>query len=308
MKRVVYLLIVCLFPLLASAQWKTIEKSSKKRPAWVGGAERNYLIVSTEAATIEEAKEKILVSLKQQIVGTVATKIESTTTIERKETTIGNESDYTENVSSFIRSKLANIPFISEVSLSKAKDFYWEKLYNKHSKTYKYEYHIRYLFTDFEVSNLVYQFNERESGLNTRLKQYGDNLEQISSVEEIDRTLNELKAFQAEFDTDDPRRSQTEQLSNNYRKLYKYITIRQENEADKSNIVISLYLKDKLISCMQKPQLLSNCATRLSVSVENELYRISYNSSSCYEDDENYIDIRFRLGNQIISKRIYLSL
>ncbi|MFR8359113.1 MAG: hypothetical protein ACLVEJ_27985 [Parabacteroides sp.] len=58
MKRVVYLLIVCLFPLLASAQWKTIEKSSKKRPAWVGGAERNYLIVSTEAATIEEAKEK----------------------------------------------------------------------------------------------------------------------------------------------------------------------------------------------------------------------------------------------------------
>ena len=52
MKRVVYLLIVCLFPLLASAQWKTIEKSSKKRPAWVGGAERTYLIVSTEAATI----------------------------------------------------------------------------------------------------------------------------------------------------------------------------------------------------------------------------------------------------------------
>ncbi|MFR8359112.1 MAG: hypothetical protein ACLVEJ_27980 [Parabacteroides sp.] len=133
-------------------------------------------------------------------------------------------------------------------------------------------------------------------------------MEQISSVEEIDRTLNELKAFQAEFDTDDPRRSQTEQLSNNYRKLYKYITIRQENEADKNNIVISLYLKDKLISCMQKPQLLSNCATRLSVSVENELYRISYNSSSCYENDENYIDIRFRLGNQIISKRIYLSL
>ena len=106
MKRVVYLLIVCLFPLLAFAQWKTIEKSSKKRPAWVGGAERNYLIVSTEAATIEEAKEKILVSLKQQIVGTIATKIESTTTVERKETSIGNESDYTENVSSFIRSKL----------------------------------------------------------------------------------------------------------------------------------------------------------------------------------------------------------
>lgn len=306
MKRVVYLLVVCLFPLLACAQWKTVEKSTKKQPAWVGGAERNYLIVSAEAPTIEEAKEKILISLKQQIVGTVATKIEATTTIDRKETTVGNETDYVENVSSSIRSKLANIPFISEVSLSKAKDFYWEKLYNKKTGSYKYEYHIRYLFTDFEISDLVNQFNERENELNTRLKQYEQNLETVGSVEEIDRTLNELKAFRTEFDTDDPRRSQTEQLSNNYRKLYKAITIREESERTKDSLLIGLYLKDRRISCMQKPQLLSNCATRLSVSIENDLYTISYNTESCYEDDENFIDIRFRLGNQTVSKRIYL--
>lgn len=306
MKRVVYLLLLCLSPLLACAQWKTVEKSCKKQPAWVGGAERNYLIVSAEATTIEEAKEKILISLKQQIVGTVATKIESTTTIDRKETTIGNETDYTENVSSSIRSKLANIPFISDVSLSKAKDFYWEKLYNKKAKAYKYEYHIRYLFTDFEVSALVNQFNERESQLNTRLRQYEQNLDNIRSVEEIDRTLNELKAFQTEFDTDDPRRSQTEQLSNNYRKLYKAIHIRQENGTANDHIIVGLYLSDRLISYMQKPQLLSNCATRLSVSTENDLYFISYSNDACYEDDENYIDIRFHPGNQIVSKRIYL--
>lgn len=308
MKRVVYLLLLCVCSLAASAQWKTVERSSKKQPAWVGGAERNYLIVSAEAPTIEEAKEKILISLKQQIVGTIATKIESTTTIERKETTIGKETDYTENVSSSIRSKLANIPFISEISLSKAKDFYWEKWYDKKTKACKYEYHIRYLFTDFEVSALVNQFNERESQLNRRLQQYEQSLENVHSVEEIDRTLNELNAFRMEFDADDPRRSQTEQLSNNYRKLYKYITIRQENDATKDHILVGLYLKDKRISSMQNPQLLSNCATQLSVSIEEDLYQISYNSESCYEEDENYIDIRFRLGNQIVSKRIYLVL
>lgn len=306
MKDIIYLLLIFLLPVPANAQWKTVETSTKKQPAWVGGAERNYLIVSAEAPTIEQAKEKILTSLKQQIVGTVATRIESTTTIDRRETTIGNESDYTESVSSSIRSRLANIPFISEVSLSKAKDFYWEKLYNKKTKAYKYEYHIRYLFTDFEISDLVNQFNDRENGLNTRLKQYGQDLENVGSVEEIDRILNELKAFQTEFDTEDPRRAQTEQLSNNYRKLYKYITIRQEGDTGREGTTIGLYLKDKLISCMQKPQLLSNCATRLSVSIENDLYHIAYDDESCYEDDENYIDIRFRLGNQIVSKRIFL--
>lgn len=306
MKRIIYLLFLCSLPLWVCAQWKVVEKSSKKQPAWVGGAERNYLIVSAEAPTIEQAKEKILISLKQQIVGTVATRIESTTTIDRRETTIGNESDYSETVSSSVRSKLANIPFISEVSLSKAKDFYWEKLYDKKSKSYKYEYHIRYLFTDFEVSALVNQFNERENQLNTRLRQYEEQLEHIASVEEIDRTLSELKAFLSEFDADDPRRQQTEQLSNNYRKLYKAIEIRQETETTGKRITVSLYLSERPITCMQKPQLLSNCATKLSVSTQNGTYYITYDDEACYEEDDKHITIRFRFGNQIVTKQVYL--
>lgn len=307
MKRIIYLLFLCCLPLWACAQWKVVEKSSKKQPDWVGGAERNYLIVSAEAPTIEQAKEKILISLKQQIVGTVATRIESTTTIDRTETTVGNESDYTEQVSSSVRSKLVNIPFISEVSLSKAKDFYWEKLYDKKSKSYKYEYHLRYLFTDFEANALVNQFNERENKLNVRLRLYEEQLGNIGCVEEIDRTLNDLKAFLAKFDSDDPRRRQTEQLSNNYRKLYKAIDIRRINETSDKRIAVALYLSDRQISCMQKPQLLSNCANKLSVSIENDTYYITYSDENCYDEDENHITVRFRFGNQIVSKHIYLN-
>lgn len=308
MRKMTYIVFLLLLPWLISAQWKSVEKSQKKRPEWVGGAARNYLIVSAEASTIEEAKEKILISLKQQIVGAVATQIESTTTISREQTTIGNDIDYMEQASSFVKSKLAHIPFISEVSLSKAKEFYWEKLYDKKTKSYKYEYHLKYMFTDFEVSNLVGQFNERESSLNTRLSAYQSALESVSSVEEIDRTINELKAFAKEFDTDDSRYPQTEQLSNNYRALYKNINIRQEGEAAGGKALIGLYLKENLISCMQKPQLLSNCASKLTSTADGDLFRISYDDTPCYEDDDNYIDIRFRLGNQVVSKRIYVQL
>lgn len=308
MKKIFSISLLLLIPFLVSAQWKCIERSQKQSPEWVGGAARNYLIVSAEAPTIEEAKEKILISLKQQIVGTVATKIESTTTIRREETTIGNDRDYTEQTSSYVKSKLASIPFISEVSLSKAKDFYWEKYYNKKDKRYKYEYHLKYMFTDFEVADLVGRFNERESNLNRQLDEYDSALETIGSVEEIDRSLNELTAFAKEFDTDDPRYARTGQISNNYRKLYKYIRIEQEGDAINGKIRIGLYLKDNLISCLQKPQLLSNCAGKLTASSDGNLYTVSYDDTACYEDDENYIDIRFRLGNQLVSKRIYIQL
>lgn len=306
MQRLIYILWVLLIPFTLSAQWKVVEKSHKAKPTWVGGAERNYLIVSAEAPELELAKEKILVTLKQQIVGTAATRIIAETTIRKQQTTVGNDIDYTETASSFVKSKVAHIPFVSEVSLSKAKNFYWEKQYDKKTKTDRYEYHLKYLFTDFDAQALVSQFNERENTLNSRLTTYENQLEAIGSVEEIDRTLNELKAFITEFDTDDVRRAQTEQLSNNYRKLYSYIIIKDESVAANGSATIGLYLHDRPIRSQQKPQLLANCAQKLTSESENHLYHIRYDDAACYPDDENYLDIRFRFGNKIISQRIYI--
>lgn len=302
----IFILIFCFCPFFLSAQWKIVEKCKKEQPAWVGGAERNFLIVSAEAPTLESAKDKSLLSLKEQVVGAIATHITSQTTQRRQEIVNGNNWDYTENTTSIITSKVYNIPFVSEISLSKAYDFYWVKFYNKKTKEYKYEYHIKYRFTDFELNDLVNQFNEREEQLDEQLRKYSDQLDQVTSVEEIDRTLNELKVFGAEFNIDDPRRSQTEQLSNNYRQLYNYIRIKQEEGSEEKAICFRLYLKDKPIDSTQKPQLRANCASRLSYDMEGNLYSIKYDDSGCYADDDNFIEVRFRFGNKMISQKFYL--
>lgn len=306
MKSYIYIFILCLCPLYLSAQWKTIEKSRKEQPAWIGGAERNYLIVSAEAPTLEAVKEKLLVSLREQIISSIATHITAQTVQQRQESVNGTDRLYTEKTTSLITSKASHIPFVSEISLSKAQDFYWLKLYNKKTKEYKYEYHVKYRFTDFELADLVNQFNEREEALNRRLQTYNERLEQISSIEEIDRILNELKTFLTEFDTDDPRRSQTEQLSNNFRQLYNHIRIQQEEVTTNDHLRFCLYLKDRPISSAQKPQLRANCASRLSSVLENTTYTIRYDNSGCYTDDENFIEVRFRFGNKIVSQKFYL--
>ena len=306
MTHYIFILIFCFCPFFLSAQWKTVEKSKKEQPAWVGGTERNFLIVSVEAPTLESAKDKSLLSLKDQVVGAIATHITSQTTQRRQEIVNGNNRDYAENTTSVITSKVYNIPFVSEISLSKAYDFYWIKFYNKKTKEYKYEYHVKYRFTDFELADLVNQFNEREKQLDNQLKEYSDQLEQITSVEDIDRTLNELKAFLAEFDIDDPRRSQIEQLSNNYRQLYNYIRIQQEEGSEEKIIYFRLYLQDNPIDSAQKPQLRSNCASRLSSNLDGNLYSIKYDDSGCYADDDNFIEVRFRFGNKMVSQKFDL--
>ena len=306
MTHYIFILIFCFCPFFLSAQWKTVEKSKKEQPAWVGGTERNFLIVSAEAPTLESAKDKSLLSLKDQVVGAIATHITSQTTQRRQEIVNGNNRDYAENTTSVITSKVYNIPFVSEISLSKAYDFYWIKFYNKKTKEYKYEYHVLYRFKDFELADLVNQFNEREKQLDNQLKEYSDQLEQITSVEDIDRTLNELKAFLAEFDIDDPRRSQIEQLSNNYRQLYNYIRIQQEEGSEEKIIYFRLYLQDNPIDSAQKPQLRSNCASRLSSNLDGNLYSIKYDDSGCYADDDNFIEVRFRFGNKMVSQKFDL--
>lgn len=306
MRHYIYIILFFFCPLFLSAQWKIVEKSKKEQPTWVGGADRNFLIVSAEAPTLESAKDKSLLSLKDHVVGAIATHITSQTTQRRQEIVDGNNRDYTENTTSIITSKVYNIPFVSEISLSKAYDFYWIKFYNKKTKEYKYEYHVKYRFTDFELTDLVNQFNEREKQLDEQLKEYSDRLDQITRVEEIDRALNELKAFLAEFDIDDPRRSQTEQLSNNYRQLYNYIRIQQEEGSEEKIIYFRLYLQDNPIDSAQKPQLRSNCASRLSSDMDGNLYSIKYDDSGCYADDDNFIEVRFRFGNKMVSQKFYL--
>lgn len=306
MIRGIYLIGLLLLSFQLSAQWKVVDKSHKHKPSWVGGAERNYLIVSADAPTLEAAKEKLLISLKQQIVGTIATRIVAETNISRQQTTVGRESDYTENITSSVQAKVGRVPFVSEISLSKAKEYYWEKLYDKKKKAYLYEYHVKYLFTDFEIQELVSQFNEHENGLNVRLTAYTDELEKIESVEQIDRNINELKSLLQEFDRDDPRCMQTEQLTNMYRKLYSFLDLREEERPSLHTVSLGLYLRNRRIASLQKPQLLSNCASKLSYTINEGYYHISYDDTACYEQDENYLEIRFRFGNKITSKKVYL--
>ena len=291
----------------ASAQkkeFKVEESSARNMPEWVNSVERDFLIATASGGDIEEAKATVIENVKKQIAQSIATRIVSESSLTTSAYQSGSDFSKTQNLESSILSRTAKLPFIGEISLSKAADYYWERRYYRSTGRYEYFYAVKYPFSEFEMKKLVMEYQEHDRGLNEKIADYQAGIDFVTSIEEISETLNSLRAFQDEFDVQDPRFNQVQSIANQYLQLYDQITIDWFQEK-KGVAVVSLSLAGRSISTSQRPQIKSNCASQISSSYEGNTLVIKYNDEYCYEDDQNWIEVRFRAGNKYISGKIY---
>ena len=291
----------------ASAQkkeFKVEESSARNMPEWVNSVERDFLIATASGGDIEEAKATVIENVKKQIAQSIATRIVSESSLTTSAYQSGSDFSKTQNLESSILSRTAKLPFIGEISLSKAADYYWERRYYRSTGRYEYFYAVKYPFSEFEMKKLVMEYQEHDRGLNEKIADYQAGIDFVTSIEEISETLNSLRAFQDEFDVQDPRFNQVQSIANQYLQLYDQITIDWFQEK-KGVAVVSLSLAGRSISTSQRPQIKSNCASQISSSYEGNTLVIKYNDEYCYEDDQNWIEVRFRAGNKYISGKIH---
>ena len=302
---------LCLIGLLclagmASAQYKVTESSDRKMPSWVSGIQPGYLSVSATGTTLEEARDGALLKLKSDISESVAVRIIATTDLQSSSFEINGAYSYQQKLESDVKSKTARLPFLKEISLSKVEKYYWEERYYKNTRQVEYFYSILYPFTDRELKVLVAEYEEQERKLNERLAQFETMLDQMTSIEDITRSIADLKAFQSEFMDEDPRNEKVAFLIQEYNHLFDAITI-SAVQTQKGVVAAVLMLQDREISTRQRPTLKSNCAAKLTSSFEGNTILIKYDDFPCYEEDDNYIDIRFATGgSRTIYERIYI--
>jgi hypothetical protein len=292
---------------LNAADYKVMDRSSKRAPKWINSMEKEYLIVTTTAATLEDAKAALLTSIKQQIAESVASRVISETNLNRVDIDVNGKNNYQQQLKTNINSKSAKLPFMNEISMSKVEDFYWEKRAYKKSNKIEIFYAVKYPFSDFQLKELVMEYQLHEKKLDEKLETMSINENNFNSIEDIDKALSEISSFAKEFDTSDPRQEKLMSMSNQYRKLYDYITL-EYNQPQKGVITATLKLKEKIISTHQKPMLRSNCATKLNSTYEGNLLYIKYDDYACYDVDENYIEIRFKTGNKYLVQKVYIKL
>ena len=158
MRRLLILAVSALFllPLTASAQKeKVVERSDKRKPEWIGRSDADAISVTEVGETLAEASERCMASIRQQIVNAVAVNISSTEKMTSRQITRDNLMTVMNDYSSNLMTEAAKLPYISDIALSNAEEVYWERIYSRKDKTYRYEYSVRYPFTEQTRRQLV---------------------------------------------------------------------------------------------------------------------------------------------------------
>lgn len=299
-------LLLCMASAAAVAQtYKVTEKSSKKAPVWYESAEAGYIVASAESASMEEARQQCMESVKRQIIQSVAQNIEFADSHVVKQTSgIGDRiSEFVDQYTAEGSTRAASLPFIKGISLAKVDDSYWEKRRDKKSGKITYAYAVRYPFPESEHKALVRQFEQQDREMEELVKQMEAHLPDVSSVEEIDRCITKMRPA-VEYFFDKARRTWAEGVVQNYRKLPAFITA-QGRASGKDAYVVSLFINGRKITTAALPKLTSNCASQLKAVPRGQDILVTYSSEDCLEDEENFVELTFRMPGKVLKHKFY---
>ncbi|MCB8965081.1 MAG: hypothetical protein H6536_08605 [Bacteroidales bacterium] len=283
------------------AQDKVLDKSGKK-PKWINGIEKDYIIVSGSGPDEQSAQQSALTLIKERIVTSVAENVKSTSEIKKEEANYNNNvTVFLEKFASSTTSQSGKVPFLQGISLSKVEQFYWEKLQRKDKSVYV-NYHLKYPFPEFELKKLVSDFKMRDNELTRQMEDLLAQVETVESVEQIEKNMAELKSLTDYFM--DGRVDQCNLGITRYRSLLKSIEL-VELDGGLGELKYYLRLGSRVITTVKKPTTKSECARITSTVNTKENVTIKYDYDNCYEDPENNILVKYRFGNQDVQKQFY---
>ncbi|MBO7073812.1 MAG: hypothetical protein J6W12_02745 [Bacteroidales bacterium] len=306
MRRLLVIALSLMLPLCACAQkkgFKLVEKSGPK-PEWVGqGSVKDYIIVQSDKPTLEEAKSDAMQKVRTEIAASVATNVMRTVNSYTQKVVEGNESQTNATMSIESTSKIARMPAIQGVSITKA-DTYQELFRNKKTGEVYYNLYVKYPFSQFDLVELVTAYELHEKEIDDKIKGFEDGLDNIESVEQIDANILALNALEGEIGAEDARTITIEGIVKRYNKIYDNIIIDVVNKS-KNKVTVRLVYNGNTIATSQKPRTSSNCATQFTVKSEGDNTVINFDSEYCYDQDDNYVEVRFKVGPKFAKEKIF---
>ena len=315
MKKNLLILLLTILPLFAFAQkdYKLVEQTPKNKPSWLtnGNTFGAFLIQANKVATLEEAQNNVMTSLLSQVASSIAVQVVGEieknidwTVVELEGKT---REQYLEQVKNNTTLKIAKLPALQGFSITKA-EIYWEKYQHKKTKEYCYDYYILYPFSSFELEELIAEYNAQEKAINDKIDNFRTSLDDIESVDVMLANIDEMKSMLKEYGEEDA--AKYNKLKNNislYEKLIANIYI-DVLENSKGKLVIQLKYDDKVLKTKSLPQLKGNCARDFTKKHNGNLIEIGFNTFDCYEQDDNYVEIKFNFGKKRVVNKVLINL
>lgn len=286
---------------------KVIDQSAKKKPNWVGGLEKNFIITMASANSLESAQQNALNNVKEQIISSVAENIRTSSDFYKKESINNNNTNFSEEFTTATQTQAANIPFIKGISLNKVEEYYWEKVGAKKSDKVTFHYYLKYPFTQIQLMRLIAEYEKAESLKTKKLESLINSIDTLGSVEKMSQTIKELEVAADGFIDIDPRRGQANSAIAKTKAILRNIGIETISNTI-GEIRVALWVGDKSITTTRKPSVRSNCAKITSVKSKDTEWIIKYTYAECYDDPDNVIQLTFMSSYGKATDKLYFNI
>lgn len=293
MKKIIPIVLASLVlsSMLAFSQKSKVLDKSGKTPKWVNGIEKEYIIVCGSGNSVDAAQDNALLKIKERVVSSIAENVSTSNEYYRGDKSVNGVSNVIENFETSTKTKSADISYIKGISLTKAEEYYWEKV--SEGNQIRFYYHVKYPFSDFDLKKMVMDFEKADFELTMELNTLFEEIEKYSSVEEINQGLLSFNALSKAFiDTRKAKADLGVAKLNEMLKSISIVTI-QNNLGE---IKYQLQLGEKPISAAQKPRVSSNCATITDISGSASEWVIKYDYSGCYDNPANVVNVAYMFG------------
>lgn len=304
MKRILFFLCTVIFPLSLLAQFSVTEKSGKK-PDWTMSMEKGFIVGIGNGTAVEDAKENAMVNVKAQITTAVADHISSTSVSKTTEITANKLNELYQSFSNVITTQSGKRDYLQGVSASNVVAFYWEKLTDKQTKAVKYQYFVKYPFSQFDLDDLVEDFRKKDALLTEEMEKALGLLTTYTTVEELIQCQSQLSKLEAIFI--DERKSKC-QVGIERAKALLASTYLADAGSELGKVRYSIKIGDKIVRCARIPVINSQCAKIQDRRLGIEVCEISYLFDECYDEPGNNVKVSYTLGNTRPEKMFYFDI
>lgn len=292
----IIILFIIFSTISVQAQVKIVEKSSKNKPTWIGTAGKDFFTISASGPTLDNAQNKCMADVKQNIINSIAVNIVSNENSYEQQTTNDKVISMIGSYSSFIKTQGAQLPYLTGISITNATDVYWEKCYVKSENSSYYVYYVKYPFLETERNLLIVEFKKIDNIYNDKLRELQENFDKFVQLESIESAISDLDPLIAYF-FDDTRINLAKSLQIKYRKEYENISV-VPTTSFLGEFNYSLLLKGRVVTTAKQPAVRANCASNITVRQDANNYRIEYEYGDCLDDEDNWIEFTYQLGGR----------
>lgn len=303
MKKTLFFLCAVLYSMSLLAQYSVSDKSGKK-PEWTMSMEKGFIVGIGNGVAVEDAKDNAMVNVKAQITTAVADFISSTSVSKTTELTANKLNELYQSFSNVITTQSGKRDYLQGVSASNVVAFYWEKLVDKQTKAVKYQYFVKYPFSQFDLDDLVQDFRMKDAALTEEMNKVLTLLDSYTTIEELIQCQSQLSKLEAIFI--DERKSKC-QVGIERCKALLASTYLADAGSELGKVRFSMKIGDKVVRCARIPVISSQCAKIQDRRLGIEVCEISYLFDECYDEPGNNVKVTYSFGNTRPEKMFYFN-